>query len=104
MYREREVHMFQLGDVADWHPEERDSYIQQYHGDGPFRIVGVANLPKGKCTCGLTKELEEYGFPHESRCDISSLESVGHPQWVEVEIRGNKERFSGAYFIPAKLN
>lgn len=73
------------------------------YGEGPFTVVQVVPVPTRLCNCH-TEEDDFYLVPdddHRPGCPAFQPNTVGHDQWVEIEVGGNVTLFSGAYFVPA---
>ena len=66
------------------------------YGEGPFTVAQVIPVPPPLCNCR-----REEGDNHLPGYSSTQSNYVGHDQWVEVEIKGEPHRFSGAYFVPA---
>ena len=86
--------IFTVGDMLEW-KESGSDYVGQRHEKGPFRVVSVEEVPT-KCDCG-TGDSE-----HMRGCAALTIKDVGHPQWVVVETKKGKVKFSGDFFLKAK--
>ena len=116
--------LFSPGQTVAWDASD-DAFMMRHraasYGPGPFKIFGVKNIPKDRCSCGGSfndrTHLMFDGCPY--RCLYtgsryrSLRKSVGHPQWVIID-NGTGEpiahtllgveiitRFSGAWFKAA---
>lgn len=96
---------FFAGQSVTW-SDEAGSYIMGYimgqYGEGPFVVLEVEEVPT-RCTCGLSPRDEEYGRDHQEQCGVNNVKNVGHPQWVFVETKRGRERFSGKLMQPTEV-
>jgi hypothetical protein len=88
---------YQVGDVVEWtddYADYADCYLTKSHGNGPFTIHAVEDVP-------FEVYGDDYEYPDDDACK-NSYESVGHTQWVRVMTPKGDEEFSGHFFKPVR--
>ncbi len=96
-----DVIMFAKGDTVRWDPSKNPIvgfHPRQRHGEGPFRVTEVQDVPTS-CGCPGGRCL---GEPF---CDGAPIKRVGHPQFVKIALNDDTPEegkwFSGLWVVHA---
>lgn len=75
-------------DVGDWVTGKDEPELRPELSGKRFRVVAIEEI---HCTCGFSSD------PDAKHANGCKLASVGHHQWVTLDIDGEKHVYSGSW-------